>query len=255
MSLDFKPNITIITISLNSEKYLEETISSVLSQNYQDIEYIIIDGKSTDRTTEIIKKYDSQIDQWISEPDRGIADAMNKGLSMARGDYILFLHSDDYLLKPDVIEKLMHLIKTPSEIVMCNIYLEKNGKTSLYRPRGLNWWVNFKTGIFHQSVFCSRKLFDRIGNFDTHFKITMDYDFFLRAYHTKASVQKVDMPLSVMRLVGISSQRDWPNLKNRLLEEKRVHYKNCTSPGMKLIYNIYWFFYPVYKRCQSYLTE
>jgi glycosyltransferase involved in cell wall biosynthesis len=91
------PKISIITVCFNAEKYIEQTIKSVLDQKNGDIEYIVIDGASTDKTLNIIRQYDSKITKWISEPDNGIADAMNKGIKLATGAYLLFLHADDYL--------------------------------------------------------------------------------------------------------------------------------------------------------------
>ena len=240
--------ISIITITLNSERYLEQTISSVVDQTYGNIEYIIVDGGSTDGTLDIIRKYDAKIDRWISEPDKGIADAMNKGLSLATGDYILFLHSDDYLLNSGVLEQAAGFLTKPYDIVMYDIILERNEKKSLVSPRGLTWWINFKTGIFHQSVLCSKTLFREIGTFDTNFHIAMDYDFFLRAYRASMRTKRIEIPLTLMRLVGISSNTDWPGLKQRLLEEHRVHVKNCPTLWMRLMYKIYWLAYLPYKK-------
>jgi len=89
------PKITIITVCFNAEKYIEQTIQSVISQKNCDFEYIIVDGNSTDKTKQIIQQHESQITHWISEPDKGIADAMNKGVALATGEYVLFLHADD----------------------------------------------------------------------------------------------------------------------------------------------------------------
>lgn len=247
MNISANKKISIITINYNSKRYLEQTISSVASQSYSNKEYIIIDGGSTDGTLEIIKKHESKIDCWISEPDDGIADAMNKGVELATGDYILFLHSDDYLLALDVLEKAAQYLVDPYEIIMFSIILEHNSKKSLARSRGLNWWINFKTGVFHQSTFCSKKLFQKIGRFDTKFKITMDYDFFLRAYRARVSTRIIDKPLSVMRLVGISSQKDWPSLRKRFHEERRVHDKNNNSKFKGLLYTFYWIIYLTYR--------
>jgi glycosyltransferase involved in cell wall biosynthesis len=97
--------LSIVTISFNSEQYLEQTIRSVIGQSYANIEYVVVDGGSNDGTLDIIRKYDSEIDRWISEPDAGIADAMNKALSLTTGDFVYFLHSDDYLEGDDAIEK------------------------------------------------------------------------------------------------------------------------------------------------------
>ena len=251
MSLQKPCKISIITITLNSERYLEQTITSVTNQSYRNIEYIIIDGGSTDRTLDIIRKYDNKIDRCISEPDDGIADAMNKGVSLSTGDYILFLHSDDYLLNSKVLEHAAPFLRKPYDIAMFSIVLENNGKKSLAAPRGLNWWTNFKTGIFHQSAFCSKELFRKIGPFDTKFHIVMDYDFFLRAYKANITIKIVTFPLSLMRLVGLSSQQNWPSLKERFKEERMVHTKNCENSWMRLLYGIYWSLYFPYRKICS----
>jgi glycosyltransferase involved in cell wall biosynthesis len=239
--------ISIITVSLNSEKYIEQTILSVINQNYKNIEYIIVDGASTDCTLNIIEKYKNKIDYFVSEPDKGISDAMNKGLEAATGDYILFLHSDDYLVDENALEAAVQHIAEAHDIFLFNIYfLDKDVKT-LTMPRGLNRWMNFKTGVLHQSALCSKALFERIGGFDTNYKIAMDYDFFLRAYRAETKFKHIDLPLSVMRKTGISSRLDWPNLKKRFSEEKEIHKKNCDSLLLKIIYNFYWPIYQLYR--------
>ncbi len=238
-----RSKISVITVCYNSEKYIEQTIKSVVGQTYENIEYIIVDGGSTDGTIDIIKKYETSLNKWISEPDEGIAHAMNKGMDLVTGDFILFLHSDDYLMNSRVLEKAAPYLNSMYDIVAFDILFEDGGKKTLARPRGFNWWFNFKTGLFHQSTLCSRKLFEKIGIFDTNFKIAMDYDFFLRAYKSGAKLQYINMPLSVMRLVGISSRRNWHDLKKRFREERRVHLLNCSSIQMRIIYHIYWAIY------------
>ena len=243
--------ISIITISYNAAQYIEQTIQSVVNQSCSDKEYIVVDGGSTDGTIDIIQKYENQIDKWISEPDNGIADAMNKGLTLATGDYIIFLHSDDYFENENVLSTVASHLSVSYEIFMFNIFLSNNGDKWLLIPRGLNWWMNLKTGVFHQSVICARTLFERIGNFDTGFLIAMDYDFFLRAYRAGVKSRKIDYPMSVMRLCGVSSQLDWPRLKERFREERWVHLKNSPSIPLRLIYFVYWFFYPIYRYFQT----
>ena len=242
------PLITIITITFNSEKYVEQTIKSIIRQTYNKTEYIIIDGASTDSTLHIIKKYENFINYWISEPDNGIADAMNKGLKIAKGDYILFLHSDDYLADEKVLDYVSHYLDPDHDMFLFNIFFKKNGTLKLVRPRGFNWWMNFKTGVWHQGTICSYRLFRQVGNFDTIFKIAMDYDFFLRAYRNRIKVRKIDIPLSIMRDTGISSQLDWPTLQKRFEEERKIHSKNCKSNLMFYIYAIYWFLYLPYRK-------
>ena len=240
--------ISIITITLNAERYLEQTIASVVNQTHSNREYIIVDGGSTDGTLDIIKKYESEIDNWISEPDNGIADAMNKGIDLATGDYILFLHSDDYLINSSVLERASEYLGDCFDIFFFQVLHDIHGQNQVSSNRPLRWLTNFKMGSCHQGQLCSRKLFQRIGKFDTSFKIDMDYDLILRAYRAGASCNSVNMPLAVMRLIGISSRMDWKSLRERFDEERRVHFKNCTTVWMRLLYIFYWMMYLPYRK-------
>ena len=244
----FKPKITIVTITYNSERYLEQTITSVIEQTYTNREYIVVDGNSSDGTLDIIKKYESEIDNWISEPDNGIADAMNKGIDLATGDYILFLHSDDYLVNSSVLERASEYLGDRFDIFFFQVLHDITGQNQVSSNRSLGWLTNFKMGSCHQGQLCSRKLFQRIGKFDTSFKIDMDYDLILRAYRAGASCNSVNMPLAVMRLIGISSRTDWKSLRERFDEERRVHFKNCTTIWMRLLYIFYWMMYLPYRK-------
>ncbi|MGV1100372.1 glycosyltransferase family 2 protein [Thiovibrio sp. JS02] len=248
------PKISVITVTLNSDRYLEQAIESIIGQTYPHLEYIVIDGGSTDSTVDIVKQYAYRIDYFSSEPDEGIADAMNKGLRVATGDYILFLHSDDYLLDANSLALAAELAEQGTEILLFNIFLDNGKERVLARPRGLNWRMNFKTGVFHQSALCSKALFERIGNFDPRFRIAMDYDFFLRAYRAKATVLEGDFLLSVMRLCGISARLDWPSLRERFKEEQMVQRKNCPDRAWAFAYLLYWLFYLPYRRIASTLT-
>jgi glycosyltransferase involved in cell wall biosynthesis len=240
------PLISIITISLNAEKYLDQTIQSVLNQTYKNIEYIVVDGGSTDGTLGIIEKYKNAIDHIISEKDEGIADAMNKGSALSTGEYIFFLHSDDYFKSNNILEKAIEFFHDTSDIITCNIQFGK--KFIICKPRGFNFWFNFKQGIYHQGTFCRKTLIEKLNGFDKEFRIAMDYDFFLRAYQSKARLEKIPIVLTIMRDTGISSQQDWGNLEIRFDEERRVHQKNCRSVSMKILYKIYWFLYLPYRR-------
>lgn len=244
----FKPKITIVTITYNSERYLEQTITSVIEQTYTNREYIVVDGNSTDGTLDIIKKYESEIDNWISEPDNGIADAMNKGIDLATGDYILFLHSDDYLVNPSVLERASEYLGDRFDIFFFQVLHDINEQNQVSSNRSLGWLTNFKMGSCHQGQLCSRKLFQKIGKFDTSFKIDMDYDLILRAYRAGASCNSVNMPLAVMRLIGVSSRRDWSSLRQRFSEEKRIHLKNCPNKLMGILYRLYWLLYLPYRK-------
>ena len=243
--------ISIITISYNSARYIQQTIRSVASQTYPNKEYIIIDGGSTDGTIDIIRRFEDNIEKWVSEPDNGIADAMNKGLALATGDFVIFLHSDDYFVDENVLSIASACLSSNFEIFLFNIFLSNNKGNRFFRPRGFNWWLNLKTGVYHQSVICTRTLFKRIGNFDTAFRVAMDYDFFLRAYRVGVKTKKIDLPLSVMRLCGVSTQLEWFAVKERIKEERQAHLKNCPSAAMKILYRLYWFLYPAFKFCIS----
>ncbi len=243
-----QPKITIITVTFNSEQYLEDTITSVINQTYPFIEYIIVDGQSTDGTLELIKKYEPRITQWISEPDKGIADAMNKGIAMASGEFILFLHSDDYLLETNSIETAVNFMDENNDIFAFSIFFQI--KSSLHKQKSVwNPLFNFKTKLFHQGVFCRRDLFDNIGLFDIQLQIAMDYDFFLRAYRKNCHVKLInEYIVTIMRDTGISSKKDWLSLEKRFSEEKKVHFKNCNSIIGKGFYHLYWLLYLPYQR-------
>lgn len=244
------PLISIITITLNAEIYLEQTIQSVLNQTYKNIEYIIVDGGSTDGTLGVIEKYKNAIAHIISEKDEGIADAMNKGVSLASGDYIIFLHADDYFHHDTCLEESIKFLEVTTDILACRIQFGKDQK--IITPTGFNFWTNFK-GMPHQGILCRRSLIESLHGFDTQFKICMDYDLLLRAYQNGARLKKAPVVLSVMRDTGISSLRDWKNLRFRFAEEKRVHEKNCRSLLMGVLYKIYWLLYLPYRRL-SYVT-
>lgn len=245
------PLITVITIVLNAEEHIEQTIESVLGQTYCNIEYIVIDGGSTDRSLEIIDRYRSEIDCVISEKDEGIADAMNKGASHATGDYLIFLHADDYFANERSLENALVFLNEGTDILACNILFGK--QLEVYEPKGFGFWTNFKQGLYHQGVFCRRQLLEDLRGFDTQFRIAMDYDFFLRAYRRGVGIVKAPVILTVMRDNGISSLRDWKNLIFRFKEEKMVHEKNCRSLSMGLLYKIYWLLYLPY-RYLTYVT-
>ena len=241
-----QPLISVITVVYNGEMHLEQTINSIINQTYNNVEYIVIDGGSKDGTLDIIRKYDSAIDYWISEPDKGIADAMNKGISLATGEYIVFIHADDYFYSNKVINNAINIIDKESNIIMFPVLFGE--KLVEIIPRKFNWWVNFKIPACHQGILCKLDLFRNIGDFDTQFKIDMDYDFLLRAYRRKVKAQRVTSVLSVMRDTGISSRKDINSLLQRFNEERKVHKKNYHSRILALLYKIYWFCYLNYKK-------
>jgi glycosyltransferase involved in cell wall biosynthesis len=250
---DKSPLISIITVVFNGEKHIEQTILSVLSQTYKNIEYILIDGDSSDNTFCIIKKYKPQISTFISEKDNGIADAMNKGIKYAKGDFLIFLHADDYFISEHVLEESLKYIDDNIDIVLADIAYGK--KLKHLKSRGFNFLMNFKTGVFHQGAICRKSLFDNIGHFDVDLKIAMDYDFFLRAYQQKIKWKYCPITLSVMRDTGLSSRLDWSSLSKRFAEEKYIHKKNSTVRSMKILYTLYWFMYIPYRKLKFFIQK
>lgn len=250
------PEFSIITVCYNAAANLEQTIQSVLCQDYKNLEYIIIDGKSTDATATILDKYKAYIDHLTSEPDKGIADAMNKGLKYATGDWILFLHAGDYLLSGDTISTVQAYIQKNLgydiyalgyDIYAFNILFGDSNCWLERQSKGFRPWINIKTQFQHQGAVCSGRIFQKVGNFDTDYKIAVDYDWFLRAYRAGAQAKIINEAISFMRNNGISSQIDEDNLKLRLSEEKTIHYRHCNSWLLRAGYVVWWCLYPFYK--------
>ena len=178
--------VSIITVCYNSEDYIEEAIKSVLIQTYKNIGYIIIDGKSTDGTLEIVNKYRDKISKIISEKDEGIYDAMNKGVKIAAGDIIYFLNSDDQLIDENVIGDVVNKFEKNDKLSLLYGDVISEDRTS----RNVELWkfgnINKKNIIYewlcHQGIFAKKYLFNKIGMFDKHYKIAADYDWLLKIF-------------------------------------------------------------------------
>jgi len=176
------PLVSIITIVLNGEKYLEEMILSVLNQSYSNIELIIIDGGSTDKTPDIIRKYESNINYWLSEPDNGLSDAMNKGVKFAKGDLILHLHADDALCREDSIELLIKKLKhTDCQWVTAYNQYTDSQSNIIKRDNRVQYskfYMMIRNVIRHQATLVPKAVFESI-QFNPKYKAAMDYAFFL----------------------------------------------------------------------------
>jgi len=198
------PLITIITVVYNGEKFLEKTILSVINQTYSNIEYIIIDGGSTDRTLDIIRKYEHAIDYWISEIDEGIYHAMNKGIVLATGKWLNFMNADDYFVHADVIRSIK--LDDKFEFIYGNIII-KDEDYEIKSGSEVNLKIPiYKSLCFHQAVFAKKKLYIKFDSFRTDLKIASDYDFFVKVFNNKISVKYVDYCVAVMRVGGVSSK-------------------------------------------------
>lgn len=226
--------ISVVTISYNSREFLEDTIKSVQGQTYRNVEYIVIDGGSTDGTVDIIKTYESGITKWLSEPDKGIADAFNKGLIYTTGDYVLFLNSDDALVDQNVLEKIAREIAGndyPAMLYGDYNVIERNSGEFLYRGRVKYSPDKLKYGqvLPHPCLFTHRSYFERYGNFDTQFEIAMDYEWLLRG-GLKERVVHVPVLTTSVRSGGISTHNQ-KRVVTEIIEALKKNKYICSSLG------------------------
>lgn len=218
--------LSIITVNLNNSAGLQRTMDSVFSQRFTDYEYIIIDGGSTDASSELIKKHQNKFAYWISEKDNGIFNAMNKGIVKASGDYLLFLNSGDYLYNEFVLHEIFNQ-PLSSDMIYGNV---------LWKPT-----VPFHTGIFpdklsfeyfstyslpHQASFIRKDLFSVVGLYEETETIISDWLFFLLAiYKFNCSYQHVNKTISVCDTTGISLKPDsWPGIVEARKEMISKHF-------------------------------
>lgn len=214
MNLEIRPLLSIITVVFNGEKYLEQTINSVISQNIFDLEYIIVDGGSTDGTVDIIKKYHDKIALWVTEPDKGIYDAMNKGVVFAKGEWILFLNAGDVFYSKETLFSIFANRHYNCSIIYGDTFL-KQSKEVIRGPKVINKNYFFSNTICHQSIFFNRKLFSNVGCFDIDFKILADRIFLLKACMLKFKFEYVDELISVYDQDGYSSKNNAIYLKEQ----------------------------------------
>jgi Glycosyltransferases involved in cell wall biogenesis len=206
------PRISIITAAYNSEKYIEQTIQSVLHQTYPDIEYIVVDGLSTDGTMDIVRKYRNRIDKVISEKDSGIYDAFNKGIKAATGDVIYFLNSDDYLCHPDVIGMVARIFADNGQdtMIVYGDIMQWNEYTGvIQRIRSRADLQLLQSGVMpsHPGLFIKKTLFEKYGYFDLNYSIASDFDFVVKVLKDNISHSvRIDEPIAVFRIGGASTQ-------------------------------------------------
>lgn len=231
-----KIKISIVTVSYNAVKTIEETMLSVLNQTYPNVEYIVIDGGSTDGTVDIIKKYADRLSYWVSEPDKGIYDAMNKGIAIATGDYINFMNAGDRFKHESIIDEIFESgTKTASaDIVYGNAIFSYPWGKLLVKPRPLTEFKSFDP-IFHQSSFTKLQLL-KDTPFDISFKIAGDYNFFYKCYIDGKLFKYLDLAISIFDASdGISSNAiglrlneglkitgQKPNLKFRIRKSQMI---------------------------------
>jgi len=208
-SFYYQPKVSIITICYNSEKTIETAIKSVLNQSYPNVEYIIIDGGSSDGTKEIIKKFDSHITNWISERDAGIYDAFNKGIGLASGDVIGIVNSDDFL-EPNAIAQVAEAFQRniDADVVYGKVrIIDETNSIQYVLGQGGDLYARryLMMPVPHPSTFITKRSYEQLGNYKTEFPIASDYELILRFMSKQLKFLFIDTVLSNMRIGGIST--------------------------------------------------
>ena len=250
--------ITIITATYNSEQTLSDTINSILQQNYDNYEYIIVDGASKDNTINIIKKYEPQFKgklKWISEKDKGIYDAMNKGISLASGDVFGILNSDDFFTSNDILQTIARSFNENNvDAIYGDIHFVNNTNlnkciryysSKIFKP----YLMRFGLMPAHPSFYLKREKIQQIGLYNTSYKIASDFDFLLRAiYIRKIKTLYIEKDFVTMRVGGLSTS----GLSSRILimkEHLKILKKNGVYSNVLLLMLRY--FYKTYEIINS----
>lgn len=211
------PKLSVITIVYNNVKDIERTMLSVLGQHYKNIEYIIIDGASKDGTKDIIYKYKAQLSQFISEPDKGIYDAMNKGLALATGDYVLFMNSGDEIFAPETVSQVFASADAADiyygETEMFNEQWESLGQRRHHAPENFNWEsFRFGMSISHQAIYIKK---DITEPFNLQYKYSSDIDWIIKAAKNASSIVNTHLYVAKYLVGGISKKKHLASLKER----------------------------------------
>jgi glycosyltransferase involved in cell wall biosynthesis len=216
------PKFSIITVTYNAEKVLEDTIQSVIFQTYRNVEYIIVDGASKDHTLEIVNKYHNRINKVISEPDKGLYDAMNKGIQLATGDYLCFLNAGDKFHDSETLQKVVHTLKgqeLPDVIYGETAIVDEEGHflhmRRLSTPAHLNW-KSFKQGMLvcHQAFFANREL--AINHlYDLQYRFSADFDWCIRIMKKAKCLHNTRLTLIDYLNEGMTTKNHKASLKER----------------------------------------
>lgn len=214
--------ISVITVCYNAQDVIEETIKSVIAQTYSHIEYVIVDGNSTDNTLLIVNKYKTRINKVISENDKGVYDAMNKGIKVATGDLVFFLNAGDVLFNDKVIQNIVDECNTSNaEILFGDVIILENetGYSRLKDHQSVDKIYFYSNTLCHQGTFFKADVFGKCGLFDESYRISADYEWLLRAlFKYNVKLARTNLIISIFKLGGISSNKDFEELH---LKERR----------------------------------
>ncbi|MDD7986919.1 glycosyltransferase family 2 protein [Lentisphaera marina] len=251
--------ISIVTICYNNAKEMKSAMDSILGQTYKDIEYIIVDGASTDGTQELVQSYGDRVSQFVSEPDKGLYDALNKGFRMATGDFIGLMHSDDIFAHSQVLENISELLKkTNADALYGDLqYVDKDDVDIVKRQ-----WMSgdydkskLKKGWMppHPTLYLRREIYEEVKlpngeYFDTSLKIAADYDFMMRILN-KYDIKPVYLAeVTVKMRVGGASNRNLKALIRKSKEDMLVMRRNGLNPWTTLFWKNIKIFKQVFKR-------
>lgn len=224
--------VSVITVCYNSEKFIADTLNSVIKQSYPGLEYIVVDGNSSDNTVNIIRSFGNRISQWVSEPDKGLYDAMNKGILLATGDVLGFLHSDDFFSDEKVVGRIAETFeKTGADSVFGDIRfvdMVNTGKVLTSRNAGefRRWKMLFGWHPPHPAFYVKRELILKHGLFDTFYNISADYEMMLRLLIVnRITAAYIPEVLVKMRVGGVSN-RTMENVRHKWVEDYLALRKN-----------------------------
>lgn len=232
---DFKPPLfSIITICFNEENGIRRTCESVVSQDFRDYEWIVVDGGSTDGTLEVLEEFSGSVTRMISEPDEGIYDAMNKGIAAANGEYLVFMNGGDFFASDDVLAEVSEAPR--KELIYGDIFFDEAGGSLAKYPDVMSEGYLLKKMVPHQATFYRRDLFQRFGNYDRSYKIAADYELYVRLIEVgKVSYHHIAKPLAVFDRSGISSGTAHRALRKRENHRVRKQYFRCYRWSLKAL--------------------
>lgn len=230
--------VSIITIVYNAASTIEQTIISVLEQTYPNIEYIIVDGGSTDGSLELINKYNDRITKWISEPDKGISDAFNKGIKLSSGNIIALLNADDWYEK-DAVQKIAENYINVDTILCGNVKLYNNPHHFKIKKSSVDR-IESVMNVWHPGMFCPKEVYEKIGLYNIDIKILMDYDFVIRCYLAKINFKFVDENIANMRYGGVSNQLITKSMREALTIKDNYFGKKLKHRIEYALFNFYY---------------
>jgi len=237
-----KPKVSIILSVLNGKAHIYNTIQSILNQNYQNKELIVIDGGSKDGTLDILRKHSNKI-KWISESDKGISDAFNKGIKLATGDYINFQGDGDGFIHENVLTEIFQNKTVKKDQIICgNIKrIDKKGNilfTTRLKENFRKTSLLFKMSLPHQGLFMPRSFFDKYGLFDLNTKFAMDYELLLRAYKSFPEVVIINSQIAYWRADGLGEGKTLKVLEEYLRIKKKNKVENSFLLNMIYLFDV-----------------